>query len=217
MLTTIPFSGFFGTLHDSELDITLEQMFSDPETGCGHNGGLVQHAFSKCDWGLVHTKYAKKYAKALASRFGIDMTFESLQSPREYNFSTDRIFCEISLEEVKRLREATSERLFREEARARFTSGDGFISYYSPDVDDWGDIETWDHNQVGTLVSAYVEEVNGEPLDQFAEFGLMEGSRVNGELGKWIEDATPGIDRLFNIHYYLKGRKERAAWTLFSA
>lgn len=208
MLTTIPFSGFYHSLHDSSLDDALDQMFSDHATGCTVNHKLRDRAFEACQWGLVHANYAGAYAKALAAEFKIALTFEALKSPREYNFETDRIFCEIGLDEVKRLRAETSEKPFRDLARARFTSRSGFISFYSPDVDEWGAIETWDLNQVGTLLEAYIEEQHGDRFDQQAELDLMESAMANGRLDEWIIQATPGIGRLFTIHDYLQ---ERAA------
>lgn len=207
MLTTIPFSGFYNSLHDSSLDDALDQMFSDHATGCTVNHKLRDRAFDACQWGLVHANYAAAYATALAREFKIALTFESLKSPREYNFETDRIICEISLDEVKRLRAETSEKPFRDLARERFTSCSGFVSFYEPDVDDWGAIGTWDLNQVGTLIAAYIDE-QAPGFDMLAEYDLMESARANGRLDEWIIQATPGIDRLFTIHDYLQ---ERAA------
>lgn len=213
MLTTIPFSGFYNSFHDGELDHTLEQMFSDRDTGCQRNEGLEARVQDKCRWGLVHTTYALNYANALAAQFKIAMKFESLQSPKEYNFDTDRIFCEIELDEVKRIRAETNEKALRDKVRERFTSRSGFISFYSANLDEWDEIETWDHNEVGTLIAAYVEQeseqLRGDTFDQFAELELMESPRCNGYLESWISEATPDIERLFKIHDYLEARKER--------
>lgn len=207
MLTTIPFSGFYQSFHDADLDDALQQMFTNWETGVC-NDKLFARAYGMVQWRLVYANYAAEYAKGLADEFKIAITFVNLDSPREYNFETDRIFCEIGLDEVKRLRAETSEKPFRDLARARFTSRSGFISFYSPDVDEWGAIETWDLNQVGTLLEAYIEEQHGDRFDQQAELDIMESARANGRLDEWIIQATPDIGRLFTIHDYLQ---ERAA------
>ncbi|MBC7198081.1 MAG: hypothetical protein H5U32_02415 [Pseudomonas balearica] len=207
MLTTIPFSGFYQSFHDSSLDDALDQMFSDRDTGCWVNHKLRDRAFGACQWGLVHGNYAAAYAKALADEFKIALTFESLKSPREYNFDTDRIFCEIELDEVKRIRAETSEKALRDKVRERFTPCDGFIPFYSANLDNWDEIETWDHNEVGTLIEAYVDE-QAPGFDMWAEYDLMESARANGRLDEWIIQATPDIGRLFTIHDYLQ---ERAA------
>lgn len=48
MITTIPFSGFYCTLHESALDDAVEQMFSTD--GCVVNHGLVDRAQFECEW-----------------------------------------------------------------------------------------------------------------------------------------------------------------------
>lgn len=208
MLTTIPFSGFYNSFHDADLDDALDQMFTNWETDA-RNDKLRDRAFDKCQWGLVQANYAAAYVKALADTFKVGLTFVRVDSPREYNFETDRIFCEISLDEVKRLRAETSEKPFRDLARELFTTRSGFVSFYSPDVDDWGDIEGWDLNQVGTLVRAYLEEQHDDEWTEGTEIDLMESARTNGRLDEWIVLATPGIDRLLTIHDYLEDRKGR--------
>ncbi|MBU0564894.1 MAG: hypothetical protein KJ890_15500 [Gammaproteobacteria bacterium] len=206
MLTTLPFSGFYQSFHDADLDDALQQMFTDDHGIC--NDKLFARAYGMVRWGLVHANYAAAYAKDLAYEFKVALTFHKLESPREYNFETDRIICEISLDEVKRLRAETSEKPFRDFARQRFTSRSGFISFYPPDVDGWGDIETWDLNQVGTLLEAYIEEQHGGRFDHVDELEIMESARANGRLDEWIIKATSGIGRLLTIYDYLQ---ERAA------
>lgn len=206
MLTTIPFSGFYESLHDQELDYTLERMFADRATGCQTNDELLLKAWHEVDWGYVHQAYAKEYAEQFAWKFKVDMKFESLQSPREYNFTTDRIFCEISTKEVKRLVKVVGLPAIAECAKDRFTSRSGFISHYSPDIEDWGPVETWDHNQVGTVIVALA----GDEFDQYAEHSLMENQRCNGRLDEWLSHSEKVV-RLLNIHDYLQDRLERAA------
>ena len=43
-----------------------------------------------------------------------------------------------------------------------FTSRDGFISHYSPDIDDWGQLRNWDHNQLYCMLEAWLEEYGDE-------------------------------------------------------
>jgi hypothetical protein len=39
-----------------------------------------------------------------------------------------------------------------------FTSCDGYISHYSNDIDEWGQLRSWDHNQLYCLLCEYVED-----------------------------------------------------------
>lgn len=210
MITSIPFSGFYCTLHEDSLDRAVEQMFSDRDTGCNPYTGLIDRAQWDCRWHGVMQDYAKEYAEQFAREFGIEMAFESMQSPKFYNFTTDRIFCTIDEAEVNRLLKDTPEDVLTKTAAEMFTSRDGFSSFYSPDVSEWGEIDRWDHNQIGCLVAAYVNSKEPD-FDQYAEYRLMEDAECNGDVWEWISTNTPSIERLYKVFNYLEGRAERKA------
>lgn len=203
MLTTLPFAGFYGSSHDSNLDLALERLFSDRATGCHINQGLMNRAFDSIDWQMVHTKYASAYVDAFADEFGIDLKFESLQSPKYYNFETDRIFCEISEDEVRRLLLDVDLGDLTTCAKERFTSRSGFHSFYDPDWRTWGDVLEWDHNQVGTVLEALAWDLD--------ELTLMEPAECNGRFDEWMTADNEKVCRLLNIHDYLQVREARAA------
>jgi hypothetical protein len=204
MLTTIPFCGFYDSLHDSMLDDAVEQMMSD-ESGSPYNG-LVYKVQMDCRWKPVHEAYARAYCENFGIHFELkSLTFDELKSPKYYNFETDRIFATISTEEVARIASETNWDDFAELAKERFTSRSGFSSFYNPDYLTWGPVETWDHNQVGTLIELLV----GEDFDHYKEYDLMEDDRGNGEIEGWISENTPNIGRLYNIADYLRTREAR--------
>lgn len=214
-ITTIPFSGFYESLHDAALDDAMRNMFSDRETGCTLNEGLFWRAYDSCRWHEVMTDYAKEYAAQFAREFELStMRFESLQSPKEYNFTTDRIFCEIDLEEAVWIRALVPDEILSAVAAEQFTSRDGFISFYSPNVADWGDMEDWDHNQLGVLMVALVRHVKGDDMDEWREVDLMEDVRCNGYLDDMICAHIPEINRYLTLWDYLNNRLERAGATL---
>ena len=153
----IPFSGFYHSFHSMEIEEQIEQNELDWE---------------KIDYEHVHQEYAKEYTEYFAQEFEIDLQFESLHSPKFHNFQTDRIFAHISMDEIKRIYSLVDKDDFEEVAKECFTSCSGFISFYSPNIETWGNIETWDHNQYGALLTAYVGEIE--------EHHLMEGFWCNG-------------------------------------
>ena len=195
MLTTVPFSGFYNSFHDACLDDTLGSMFSDRETGCHPNKDLLDAAYDAVRWGHVHHQYAETYCKAFAHEFGISLSFDSLVSPREYNFETDRIFATIDEDEVRRLFGEVDPDDLTAIAKERFTSCDGFISFYDPNWRNWGDVLEWDCNQVGTLLQALV----GDEFDQWAEFSLMSSAYENGRMETWLSEGEK-VQRLLRIH-----------------
>jgi len=166
MLTTLPFQGFyeswFSQAIDHEEELSIEYLAEEYKT----TTQIIADALYKAtDYRKAYLYVAEQYADYLNDYIkaeydlDLDLKFESLQSPREYNFTTDRIFCEISEENVRKLRNAVSDPSLRQAIRDRFTSRSGFISSYDNDLDDWSpDVTTWDHNEVGTLFVALLGE-----------------------------------------------------------
>ena len=209
-LSVIPFAGFYNSIHDSELDRALEMMFSD-DSG-NPNDGLASRAFDLVRWQRVRAAYAAHYAAAFIEEFGIDgAAFESMTSPREYNFENDRVFITLPESEVTRMLTETPRETLGAVAAEMFTSRRGFISHYSPDVDSWGPVAEWDHNQCFALLSAYVLHMrDGEAFDTWAEYGLMEHCSCNGYLDNWLgEHSREGMARLWKVCDYLRARAER--------
>lgn len=207
MLTTIPFSGFYYSLHDSALDSAIESIFSDDSGDARPE--IMRHVFDATDWRAVHNAYAADYAATFAHEFKLPLQFESMKSPREYNFSTDVIYCTISADDAAWLFDTCDKALLDKIARETFTSRDGFASFYEPDFTEWGGILAWDYNQLGALIRARVTEQNPD-FDQWAESELMESAQSNGHLGNWIFESNPKtLNRLSGINSYLNKREGR--------
>lgn len=209
MITTVPFQGFYCSDHDHALDQAIEQMFQDDRGDANH--GLVEAATWACDWKKVHATYASKYVEAFAAEFEIRLKFESLKSPREYNFSTDIVYATISQRQVRELFRDTDKATLDKVAASRFTSCSGFISFYSPEWRTWGSVDTWDHNQVGTLLECLIEKEGRTRWNSYGEFDLMQVYRDNGDFDDWICSAIPQdeLRRFFRIHQYLLKRQAR--------
>lgn len=204
--TTIPFSGFYESLHDGAIDDALNQMFwmGDNDDQC--NEGLALRVFNDCDFSQVHERYAWQYVQEFSKAFDIEMEFEELSSPRFYNFTTDRIFVRVSDDTVERMYATVNEAELAHAVREQYTSRGGFISFYSPDVNAWGPTGTWDHNQIGTLMDVFVRE---DHFDRYTEYDLVSDFNGNGWLFNWIAEATPNFGRYDRIHRYLLKRQER--------
>ena len=167
MLTTIPFAGFYGSKYSGELDHVQERFVEyEVEKNPGLNPDIPNEALWHCaDYGKAYDHIARAYVDHFNQylideyELDLDLRFESMTSPRAYNFETNRIFCEISEENVRKLRGAVSDPALRQAIKERFTSCDGFISSYDNDLDDWNpDPLTWDHNELGTLLVALLDD-----------------------------------------------------------
>ena len=73
------------------------------------------------------------------------------------NYETDRIYCDISRDDVCKLLtwlEAERPGYFREYVRKTLEPYDGFIPFYSNNLTDWRDFDTWDNVQLSQVLEA---------------------------------------------------------------
>lgn len=170
MIINLPFSGFYYSEYDRELDYVeereiehLEEKHQLTNAQADELSGIL---FNSTDWGVAHRMVAEAYVEAFNEKFkewtdiDLGLKFESMSSPREYNFATDRIFCHISDEVVHSLFDGADREKLAKVIRERFTSYDGFISFYSNYLPDWleTDVDEWDHNELCTLLMSWLPE-----------------------------------------------------------
>jgi hypothetical protein len=210
MLTTIPFAGFYGSIHEQELEREEEQMISD-SSGCHPvSDRIAEDLSSHVTWPF------REYTRAFVEDFQImlnqetglriKLAWESVQSPREYNFATDRVFAEVEFADVQTMFQRVDRLVLDRVAREWFTSCSGFSSYYRSDWRTWGSMCRWDHNQVGAVVAALVAQYFGEDWER----NLIEDWSGNGWVAEWL---YAGLDtegrRLVRIADYLRAMEER--------
>lgn len=205
-ITTIPFSGFYGTAHDYMIDAAVEQMFENLDGML--NTQLFNSVFDDIDFRKIQIEYAKYYVKKLSSLLGLDLKFYKLDSPREYNFSTDLILCETSETEIKkimgRIDIGTLDRVCMENLSPR----SGFVPFYSADWRQWGPVAKWEPACVGLVLQALIET---EESDDFL-FCIMEDVDCNGELASIAYDALgQKAKRAVRVSDYLRARAERGS------
>ena len=100
----IPFQGFYNSVHSSIIDDAEDILFTDHDTGTINNAGLHLYFYNNCNYKKVFTEYAKAYAKSFKDEFDIPLLrFLSLESPRSYNYSTDKIECSISRADIRKI------------------------------------------------------------------------------------------------------------------
>ena len=159
--TTIPFSGFYNSIHgqifDDAVDFLADELGRDP----------VEDADYKLDFKGFMGAYSKQYALEFGEYlffncnldFEPELSFASLISPREYNFETDRIVGEITGDDVLKLFDAVTEKEFSAYLVECFTDRSGFISFYSNSLRDWmaKPLIDWDANEIGALLGCVLE------------------------------------------------------------
>ena len=106
--------------------------------------------------------YTNFYIDALNERlegFTLNATYKCFESPREYNFETDRIFIEIEENHAVDFIEHIVQNYKKElekKIEDRFRSRSGFISFYKNSIDLWAkDFKEWDCNMIGTCFELF--------------------------------------------------------------
>lgn len=102
----------------------------------------------------------KRYKTEKRDVASLRLTFGAMDSPREYNFTTDRVFANIPASVIRKMWSISKEddhATLTRVADDRHTSYDGFISHYRADWTTWGAVMRWDHNQLETLLRAACE------------------------------------------------------------
>lgn len=189
----IPFSGFYESIHDDNITRMIENGFNyNHETGEDQE---VPEAVWMADinYGAIHKEYAKEYVEMFGDKFELDLEFIEMTSPREYNFSTDRVFAKIPKEQIDKIRkEVEAHEKWGEYIKERFTSRSGFMSFYSEDSKD----EEWtkdvlDECQYRVVLEFWLENISLE-TDEW-ELWLMDDFMGSNELDS-IGDAYIAIE-----------------------
>ena len=195
MKTTVPFSGFYYSMHDDAINREIEYICTSEEDGeidTEKHDALMEDY----DHGVVMEQYAKAYCGHVSHEMKIPLKFDHLCSPSEYNFRTDVIYAEIATDDVIRMLGSVTHTTLDEIAHRRFTTRSGFISFYDPDYRTWGNVAEWDQNQVGTLIEAY--QIDCCDWDDDAEFDIVETLICNGYVTTMIECAIG--DEFWRVH-----------------
>jgi len=153
METAIPFMGFYETIHhDRVADSISNELFGKMYEEVESDDELDQ---MQPLWKPREVEYCREYTRLISEALEIPLTFKEMISPREYNFRTDRIFAEISKEDLEKLKERVDYEMMKARVKEEFTSYDGFTSFYDNDYDNWlKQEEPFDHNQICTLIEA---------------------------------------------------------------
>lgn len=149
-------------IDDDELRAKIEK-FSPDQLADSALNILWRHENSTIDEYSheINQKWIDLLCDNFHSEYGIDLkpnlNSVTMDSPREYNFETDRLFCGVSFNAIKTLYEENKTQcddyIFN-----RMKPRSGFIPYYPNDTKQWGDCESWDYNQWGLILEALITD-----------------------------------------------------------
>lgn len=148
------FSGFYESIHSGVFDSEEEYIMEE-----------YHKEYDDFRFKYDEVGYCKKYVSAISSEIGLKLEFMELTSPREYNFTTDKISVWITSKELKIISSLLNSDTLKNLIKKRFTSRDGFMSWYSNDIEEWKEkkIQDWDCVELGTLLDAWI--IENESID----------------------------------------------------
>jgi hypothetical protein len=167
--STIPFDGFYESFISADIDHQIGQQIEwDTDTFDLNEDEqqILWDSYLSVNRSYFYNQIAEDYTNfyidALNERlegFTLKATYKFFTSPREYNFSTDRIFIEIeenhAVDFIKYIIKNYKKEL-EKKIEDRFTSRSGFSSFYKNSIDLWPkDYSEWDHNQIGTCFELF--------------------------------------------------------------
>ena len=129
------FSGFYENFY-WEPDLDSEAQYLEDEHG--YKDKNLWEKFDYRKWNQHISKELCNLVEEFMSEWILKIEYEKISSPREYNFSTDAIHCNITVK-PKAIREylQANKEAFAKYIKDRYTSRDGFMSWFSNDIEDW--------------------------------------------------------------------------------
>ena len=202
--STIPFDGFYESYISSDIEHQMGQQIewhcdlydlNESEVEILYNNYLSVN--TSYFYNQIAEDYTNFYIDELNERlkgFTLKATYKCFESPREYNFTTDRIFIEIeenhAADFIKHIVKNYQKEL-ESKIEDRFRSRSGFISFYKNSIDLWAkDFKEWDCNMIGTCFELF--DLEEEDINYSLREYLSE--RIMFNLGNTL--GKDGIDLL---------------------
>ena len=154
----------------------------------------------------VPQEYYNIVAKAYLERMGnyvvetvpsIKMEYKEIESPKYYNYGTDRIIGTCNYNEVKKdIKHVLNKypNIFDFVVKRHFTSCSGFVSYYSNNYKKW-DFDNLDHNQLMTVMEVLTiigfmhDNYSVDVEDKITESDIYKiESTIEGDILEYITD-----------------------------
>ena len=167
----IPFCGWYNSVFEESLEREAYNIFYPDDDD------------DEIDWKALHQSVSREYVSVFQRwlkhnfNLSVNLQFETMTSPREYNFETDRIFAKLSLEDAKKIFNTTKE-LMPKMVKQKYTDRPGYISFYDSNFDNWPkDLSKWDHNEIGTMLDCLFE-------------GKFGAAKATMQILEWMEEDS---------------------------
>ena len=174
------FSGFYNSIWDFDYDYVvtdINELREEKELE------PIDSDIIDIDFTSYKNYIGKEYCKALTlnildKQSILMVEFKEIDSPREYNFTTDKIVCDVTIDtgKVSEWVKANREDLAKY-VHERFMPRDGFMPFYSNDIDVWDEVTTGFTNfdfedgwvYINGIIEVMFNECNDEEMNIYSD------------------------------------------------
>ena len=155
----VPFDGFYHSYADMYIDSALEseeQYLQELGASEEETERMTSEFLYNDD---MQTKICKDYLIYFGEEYGIDFEFVELDSPAFYNFRTDVLIAKIPEKQALEIHDKVMTQHYPQFAKLvkeKFTSCDGFISFYPNDAEIYRNFDECDENVFKLLIEVYI-------------------------------------------------------------
>lgn len=165
------FPGFFESSLDDGLDSALEQnadWYADENEfePSATAEEFTDAAYHVADWRKAYIMVAREWLEQFENMvhtetgLALHLEFDEVNSPREYNFRTDRVIATIPADVLRAMRERVKPETWAAVLAEHFKSRSGFISFYPHDPEAYArkDAALFDPNEAMALIDAFMRD-----------------------------------------------------------
>jgi hypothetical protein len=193
------FAGFYDSIFTPEHYEDVDDLTSDKD--------LQQWVCDNItyDYKEYETSVAKEYINVLECELkeflpSFKAEYKEVDSPQYYNFETDKVVGLCNLEDIREEIKAYINKYpneFKKWIKDKHSSYDGFISFYSNDVNDWDLDGDLDHNELGSIFGFIL--TNEKVIGYDCDYDLNNIVYEHGIYADWFID-TDKINKDFNFN-----------------
>ena len=121
---TLNFGGFYDSIHSDLIDTELENILETEDLEYDQICDYI-------DFKAIHLEYSKRLVLDFNDNFDLNLKFEELFQPKEYNFRTDEILVEMSMQDYNYLFLDTDQDELKHKITKATTNRDGYMPFYN--------------------------------------------------------------------------------------
>ena len=118
------FGGFYDSVHSTLIDTEIENILEMEDLE-------YDQIYDYIDFKAIHLEYSKRLVSDFNDNFDLNLKFEQLIQPKEYNFKTDEILVEMSMQDYNFLFLDTDQDELNLKITKATTNRDGYSAFYN--------------------------------------------------------------------------------------